>query len=276
MFTSDTAPAILITIPLSHYCEKARWALDRVGLPYREEAHAPLLHRLATKRNDGGTVPVLVHGSSRFIDSTDILMHANAVCGGDLLYPRDAAQRRDVDALEEHFDIELGPHTRRWAYAQLLPQAKLIRSLWSRGVPRLEARLVPVITPLARRLVRAAYRVTPESAQRSLERVRGVFWYVGERLGDGRQFLAGERFTAADLTFAALAAPVLFPLECRAVYPALDAVPAAMREEALRLRDTDAGRFALRMFSQERGVVSQFDSHALRRAQGERKWIVQT
>jgi hypothetical protein len=69
-----TAAATLITIPLSHYCEKARWALDRVALPYREEPHAPLLHRLATQRNDGGTVPVLVHGSSRFSDSTDILV----------------------------------------------------------------------------------------------------------------------------------------------------------------------------------------------------------
>ncbi len=52
MTNSNAAPAILITIPLSHYCEKARWALDRVALPYREEPHAPLLHRLATKRNE--------------------------------------------------------------------------------------------------------------------------------------------------------------------------------------------------------------------------------
>ena len=256
MTNSNTAPAILITIPLSHYCEKARWALDRVALPYREEPHAPLLHLIATKRNDGGTVPMLLHGSSRFVDSTDILKHADAICGGDLLYPRDAALQREVDALEERFDTDLGPHTRRWAYAQLLPQPKLLRSLWSRGVPRLEASLFPMIAPLARRLVRAAYRITPEGAQRSLERVRSVFQQVDERLSSGRRFLAGERFTAADLTFAALAAPVLFPVECRAVHPALDAVPAAMREEVLRLRDTDAGRFALRMFSQERASVS--------------------
>jgi glutathione S-transferase len=81
----NTDPAVLITVPLSHYCEKARWGLDRLELPYREEPHAPLLHRLATRRNDGRSVPVLVHGSSRFIDSTDILVHADAVCGGDLL-----------------------------------------------------------------------------------------------------------------------------------------------------------------------------------------------
>ena len=82
-----------------------------------------------------------------------------------------------------------------------------------------------MITPLARRLVRTAYKITPEGAQRSLERVRGVFRQVDERLSDGRRFLAGERFTAADLTFAALAAPVLFPAECRAVHPALEPCP---------------------------------------------------
>ena len=29
----------LLTIPISHYCEKARWALERAGLAYREERH---------------------------------------------------------------------------------------------------------------------------------------------------------------------------------------------------------------------------------------------
>lgn len=256
MTNSNTAPAILITMPHSHYSEKARWALDRLALSYREEPHVPLLHRLATTRNGGSSVPVLVHGASRFVDSTEIVVHADAVAGGDLLYPRDAKVRREVEALGKRFDEELGPHTRRWAYAQLLPETGLLRPIMSHGVPWLEACLLPVIMPRVRSLIRARLRITPESAHRSIERVRGIFREVDERLGDGRRFLIDERFTAADLTFAALAAPVLFPAECRAAYPRLDVVPVAMREEVMRLRDTDAGQFALRLFTQERGCSS--------------------
>ncbi|GAC1333813.1 MAG: hypothetical protein NVS3B11_21040 [Collimonas sp.] len=252
MSDNSATPAVLITMPHSHYCEKARWALDWLSLPYREEPHVPLLHRLATMPNGGRSVPVLMYGAGRFTDSTDILIHANAVCGGDLLYPRDSALRKEVAALEARFDKELGPHTRRWAYAQLLPERRLLRQVMSRGVPRVEAGLLPFIMPGVVRLVRTGLRITPESACRSIERVHGIFKNVSERLSDGRQFLIGERFTAADLTFAALAAPVLFPVGYRAAYPALDNVPAAMRDEVLRLRDTDAGRFALRLFSQER------------------------
>ncbi|MEP6607963.1 MAG: glutathione S-transferase family protein [Burkholderiaceae bacterium] len=253
---SSSSHAIFITIPLSHYCEKARWGLDWLGVPYREEPHIPLLHRLATSRRNGVTVPVLVHGPLRFFDSAAILVHADSICGGDLLYPRDPALRREVEALENRFDKELGPHTRRWAYGQLLGDTSLLRRVWSRGVPRLEAALLPALVPIARRLVRAGYKITPEGARRSLDRVDGIFREVDERLGDGRRFLVGDRFSAADLTFASLAAPVLFPVGCRATLPALDEVPAAMREEILRLRGGLAGRFALRLYLDERGGSS--------------------
>lgn len=257
MTDRKAATAVLITMPHSHYSEKARWALDWLALPYREERHVPLIHRFATTRSGGRSVPVLVHGSSRFLDSTDILVHADAFSGGDLLYPLDAALRHEVATLEEQFDEELGPHTRRWAYAQLLPEARLLRLAMSGGVPRIEAILLPLILPRVRRMVRERLAITPESTQRSLEVVHRIFRQVEQRLGDGRRFLVDDRFTAADLTFAALAAPVLFPDGYRAAYPLLDQAPSSMRDEALRLRETDAGRFVLRLFSQERDGPSR-------------------
>jgi glutathione S-transferase len=231
---------ILITIPLSHYCEKARWALDRVGVRYREEPHAPLVHRLFTMRHGGGTVPMLLHRSRRLIDSTDILRYADAAGGGDLLYPLDPALRAEVESLEALFDTQLGPHSRRWAYAHLLSHSALIRSLWTQRAPKLEATLLKVVAPLVRRLVRTSYRITPTSSERSLQHVRAVFQKVETRLTQGRRFLVGERFSAADLTFAALAAPMLLPAQCRAVHPTLEDVPTETRKEILRLRQTAA------------------------------------
>ena len=205
------AEAIFITIPLSHYCEKARWGLDRTRLPYREDPHVPMLSRLATRRHEGGTVPLLIHGDMRLTDSTDILVHADACAGGDVLYPRDTQLRRDVDALEERFDTYLGTHVRRWAYSHLLAEKAMLRELWGRGAPGREAFFLPLIVPIARKLLPRAYKLTPDSIARSLNVVRDIVREVGERLKDGRRYLVADRFTAADLTFAALAAPAIFP-----------------------------------------------------------------
>ena len=64
----------LVTIPISHYCEKARWALERAGIPYREERHVQGVHMLMAKRAGGGiTVPVLVTPEGSLGESEDIL-----------------------------------------------------------------------------------------------------------------------------------------------------------------------------------------------------------
>ncbi|MEG4319599.1 MULTISPECIES: glutathione S-transferase N-terminal domain-containing protein [unclassified Microcoleus] len=36
---ASSAIVRLITIPIGHYCEKVRWALDLLKLPYIEEKH---------------------------------------------------------------------------------------------------------------------------------------------------------------------------------------------------------------------------------------------
>ena len=51
----------LITIPISHFCEKARWALELADTPYREERHLQGIHWAHVWRaGRGWTAPVLV------------------------------------------------------------------------------------------------------------------------------------------------------------------------------------------------------------------------
>jgi glutathione S-transferase len=69
----DSSTPRLITIALSHYCEKARWALDWLKIPYIEESHIPLIHRFYTRPHGGRSVPVLITQTGAFVDSKDII-----------------------------------------------------------------------------------------------------------------------------------------------------------------------------------------------------------
>lgn len=242
----------LLTFRVSHYCEKARWALDAVGAEYVEEPHLPLVHRWYTRRMHAGQVPVLVTPQQTCRDSGAILRYADSLAPRYRpLIPHDAGGRSEVLELERYLDRELGPHARRWAYGELLG-SPLLGPCFAAGVPAAERAIAPLVTAIARPLIRRGFRITPESAARSLQRVREVFAALGDKLADGRPYLVGDAFGAADITFAALAAPVLLPEGYGGTLPACDAVPATMRAEVERFRATRAGRHALEMYARHR------------------------
>jgi len=245
----------LVTIAVSHYCEKARWALDRLGLAYDEECHPPALHALTALRTGGRrTVPVLVTDEGTFPDSSEILAHLDRSAPPEgRLYPTEEEARREVEALEERFDEALGPHVRRWAYAHLLDRKDLVAPFACHGVRRRSERVAfRWGYPVLKALMRKAMHISPESAERSRQRIEEVLAEVDARLADGRRYLAGERFTAADLTFAALAAPALCPPEYGGPYLPLADLPPAMRADVERWRETPAGRLGLRLYGEER------------------------
>lgn len=71
----------LLTIPISHFCKKARRALDRAGVGYVEERHVQGIHRIAARRAGGGTtVPVLVTEDGVFAESEVILRYVAVSC----------------------------------------------------------------------------------------------------------------------------------------------------------------------------------------------------
>jgi glutathione S-transferase len=258
MAAMDESSRVLITIPISHYCEKARWALDRAGVEYEEKAHLQLLHWIAVRRAGGGkTAPVLVCGDRVFAESAAILEEADRLAPAERrLFPEDPLAAAETRRLQSDFDERLGPHGRRWMYDSMRGHRELAVAYNCAGVPAWQRRLFPLVYSPAMRVIDRYLEITPASTAESLATVRGVFDEVAERLSDRRPYLCGERFGAADLTFAALAAAVLMPPEYGVPLPQPEDLPAPMAATVRELREHAAGAFALRMFREERRPAS--------------------
>ncbi len=167
-------------------------------------------------------------------------------------YPTDSQLLAEAEEFEELFDTRLGPHTRRLAYFYLLQHPDLFLRSVLAGVGRTETIIFRALRPLVAALMRRGMRITPSASERSLQYVREVFAGVDQRLADGRAFLVGDSFSAADLTFAALAAPVLLPRNYGSELPTLAEVPAEFLARVEEFRSTAAGAFALRVYRDHR------------------------
>jgi glutathione S-transferase len=247
-------PARLVTIPISHFCEKARWALDRAGVDYVEQPHVQLIHMVAARFAGGGrTVPVFVTGNGKVLaESAEILRWADTqVTAERRLYPP-GSLGAEAAALEAHLDGEFGPDGRLWMYQETLPIVRQMDRWALAGVPGWERGVFRVSGPVLATALRRFLGVDSAAAAAALLRVNRVFDDVAERLSDGRRFLLGDRFTAADLTFAALAAPMLLPERYGSPLPPPEAMPDTAAREVLRLRAHPAGVFAERLYVEER------------------------
>jgi glutathione S-transferase len=245
---------ILVTIPISHFCEKARWALDRAGLDYTERRHIQLVHRVAVKRAGGGTTaPVLRTAEGVYDESQAILRYADEhVPAQQRLYPSEPSERSQVLALEQRFDTVLGPEGRLWLYHEVFKDARRFTPWNLTGVPGWERRVFPFVLAPAKLIIRRHFGITDRSALAAAQHVDEEFDAVAERLSDGRRYLVGDRFSAADLAFAALAAPVITPPAYGTPLPQPEDMPEDMAAAVLRWRAHPAGAFALRLFRDER------------------------
>jgi glutathione S-transferase len=244
----------LVTIPISHYCEKARWALGRVGMSYREERHVQGIHQFAARRAGGGiTVPVLVTPDEAIGDSADILAWVDERTSPEYrLFPAEPGARDRVERVCRRLDERLGPKGRRLMYIHMLAQRKLALRFNNQGVPDWEDRAIRYGWPLARGFVGRALGIRPGIEVEDEAAVFGEFDFVAGLLADGRPYLCGDRFGAADLTFAALSASVLVPPTYGVPLPQPDVLSPRMAALVKRAREHPAGGYALTLFGQHR------------------------
>eukprot|EP01018_Ginkgo_biloba_P020091 Gb_11946 [translate_table: standard] len=218
----------------------------------------------------GMSCPKLVigEGECRVVlnESSDILQFAdeNIKTEEDRLYP--SALQKSVQEWDTKFNQILGPHVRRWAYCHLL-YGKHAFKILSQGAALWQRTLTWCLLPLLRPLIYKSVGCNrPGAKDASFHKLRGIFQEVDNVLADGRPYICGYQFTAADLTFAALAGPILCPNGYGTYQVLIEECPAEMADAMLSFRETLAGKHASRMYETQRyrkvaakaaGVITQ-------------------
>ncbi len=244
MSAPDGSP-VLWHIAISHYSEKARWALDHKRVPHRRRAvPVPGLHIPASMWLTGGasqTYPVLELDGRAIGDSTEIIAALEQRFPESPLYPADLEQRQRALELEDFFDEELGPHIRLLAFHEMSKDPDRFEALLKRTVPAPMARFGTGAVTYARTYTGLRFGVRDEQAA-ELARVKVLA--ALDRLEaelDGGDYLVGDSFSVADLSAAALFNPLVMPDE--GPLPTDMELPAGLEEFSAPLRERSGYRW---------------------------------
>lgn len=193
-------PRLFVLAP-SHFCERARWALDQTGVAYTEERwaagiHVPLARRIARRT----TLPILDTGDE-VIQGSDRILDWTRLPGADA-------------ALEKRFETRIGPLVRRFLYSATLfyPRSDVPGILFD-GVPAWQARLGRLAWPATRKAMITGLNARPVLVPELGHELEDELDWFDHHLA-GRHHLAGDQLGRADITAASLLAPLARPAAC--------------------------------------------------------------
>jgi glutathione S-transferase len=238
-------------LPLSHYSEKVRWALDYKRIQH--DRHAPvggyhMAVAIVLTRGRHYTFPVIELDGRRIGDSTAIIAALEQRHPDPPLYPADPEQRQKALALEDWFDEHLGPAIRRYVFHVLRGERELFDELAGLQIPPILRSHRRTAGAYARVFTGARFQaVSDDKAHQARQNTIAALDRLELELGEN-QYLVAERFTVADLTAAALFYPLVLPPEG----PVQMDVPQQMAELRDSLAERRGFQWVTEMFARHR------------------------
>ncbi|MGI9236565.1 MAG: glutathione S-transferase N-terminal domain-containing protein [Woeseiaceae bacterium] len=237
---AKTPELVLATISASHFVEKVRWSMDRLGVEYTEQTSGGALGAFFR----GRTVPQLKvrTGSvqSSIGNSAEILRYlwgryaVEDPAAAAFLEP--TPERVDYESRLDRYGIAL----QVWVYYHILKDRELTLHAWGVNnpvTPYWQRLLLRLLFPVLRALIRKSFRITEANYERAAERIGEMLGEADEWLADGRtSLLGGTKVNYTDLDFAAMTGLLLMPAnygggKAEAVRLERDDVPEGMRED---------------------------------------------
>lgn len=196
--TNEGTAPLLLTLPPSHFCERARWALDRHGIVYDEQRLAPGAHILRVRRLGASatSLPLLLFDDGSFCQGSDRILDWTGMPGGD-------------PEIERRLEQLTAPLIRRCLYAGLLADPRSgIRNVLLRATSMRQAIIGRATWPLLRRVMIAGMNARPDVLPDLIAQVDHELDWLDLTLSERGDHLVGKDFGRADLTAASLLAPI--------------------------------------------------------------------
>lgn len=202
---------ILYQMPISHYCEKVRWALDFKGLEYKTVNLLPGMHvKKAIKLTGKSSLPILQHGKKIIRNSADIISYLDTAFPEKTLTPQDPDHRTEALQWEKWLDSQVGPDVRRLVYHHILSDKATVMPMFCHQGSWLGGKLLSLKFGKLEKTMRKLMKIDDAQARLSQQRIEQAIDKIAVAKKQ-KSFLAGGTFSRADLAAAALLAPLRMP-----------------------------------------------------------------
>jgi len=202
--------AKLYVFSISHYCEKAKWALDLCGIDYELKVLIPSTYAKTTLAltNSRASVPILKTSEGVVIAGSSAIVAWSNTQNAKLLI------NDQTNALEKRLDDVLGVHIRRWFYSEaLLDAPHIVRPVFAHGASWTDKLLLRLTWPKVVPRMIQRMDLGPNQELVSKKIVNRELTWLNRALSDERGYLAGDCLSNADLAAASLLAPLFLPPE---------------------------------------------------------------
>jgi glutathione S-transferase len=204
----------LLLFPHSHFCEKARWALDYKEIAHEAIAIVPGLHLMTVRKlADESSVPVLIDDNGKVIQgSSAIIDHLDANVPCNQLSPETLEDRQACAAIEKTMDLQLGVNIRRILYSSLLNYPAFIRKCFTYSMPAHKKIAYRCIAPKLHRAIYKTYVISPNKVAKAHKEFETAMDLLAKRI-EQKPYLVGNKFSRADLSVAAMLSLLTQPPE---------------------------------------------------------------
>jgi len=197
-----TETPVLHVFAISHYCEKARWALDYLGINYTLNHAAPGEHAKLAKRLGArkSSVPYLEFDGAAIQGSSDILSLEVET------------EHEMACEMERRIDEVAGVHVRRYYYSEaLVEHPETVRPLFTRTLSFPKNVLIRFAFPKIRSIMIKAMDLGDLQGEDSKQHLEQELDWLDGLLADGREYLLENRFSRVDIAVASLLSPLVLP-----------------------------------------------------------------